>query len=122
MARQIEPREDCGEVRRTELTGSTRSLAPRRQANEIAPRGIIVLALGHRGYCRASRARSQPRASGISQAAGVADAGGYSRVVETVEQRDCELARCAQVSFRNRFIQGQLAFALQDRTDQLESW
>jgi len=61
MARQIEPREDCREVRRTELTGSTRSLAPRRQANQVAPRGIVVLCFGHREYCRASQRRSQPR-------------------------------------------------------------
>ena len=36
MARQIEPREDSRQVRRTELTGSTRSLAPRSQAKGSA--------------------------------------------------------------------------------------
>src|SRR5260370_22144130 len=66
MARQVEPREDCGEVRRTELTGSTRSLAPRCQANQLAPRGIVVLKCGHRSYCRASQRRCQPNARAIA--------------------------------------------------------
>src|SRR5208283_4426581 len=41
MARQIEAREHSGQVRRTELTRTTRRLAPRRQPKALAPRGRI---------------------------------------------------------------------------------
>ncbi|MGH7880673.1 MAG: hypothetical protein ACREQD_14410, partial [Candidatus Binataceae bacterium] len=35
------------EVRRTQLAGSTRRRAARRQANQLAPRRVVVLLLAH---------------------------------------------------------------------------
>jgi tRNA A37 threonylcarbamoyladenosine modification protein TsaB len=48
MRPEIKARENRFEVRRTQLTGSTSSLASCGQANDFAPRQIIVVAVCHR--------------------------------------------------------------------------
>jgi hypothetical protein len=48
MRPEVKARENRFEVRRTQLTGSTGRLASRGQANDIAPRQIVVFGLRHR--------------------------------------------------------------------------
>jgi hypothetical protein len=47
MAPEVKVRKHGIQVRRTQLAGSTRRLAPLGQANYLASRGVVVSFIGH---------------------------------------------------------------------------
>jgi hypothetical protein len=51
MRPEVEARQNRFEVRRTQLTGSTRRLAARRQADDRTARQIVVNGISHRFEC-----------------------------------------------------------------------